>query len=168
MNRKIMKRITHYTLFLMSVVSLSVAAQTIHSVSSIDNSVNSANNLEDFESPEQAFPFQAHVEKQVTNNKTDYIIKASWGADEGYHLYYDKFFFASKGAVLGVPQIPHGVSVTVAGISREENKGIVNIAIPIERINVKSFELIAVSQGCADGKICYPPQTKSVKLTLPN
>ena len=112
--------------------------------------------------PAVAFKFEARA---VDAN----MLVAEWTVAEGYYLYRDKIRFAiTEGdAILGEPSIPPGK------IKNDEFFG--EVAIFRDTVRVKlpitaqsdTVTLEAISQGCADIGVCYPPQTQSVTLTLP-
>jgi thiol:disulfide interchange protein DsbD len=92
---------------------------------------------------------------------------------KGYYLYRDKFRFAVAGdsVTLGTPVLPRGKE------KNDENFGKVevfykNVAIrlPVERhaSGELPLQLNVTSQGCADAGVCYPPQTQTVAVTLPD
>lgn len=116
---------------------------------------------ENYLSPEDAFHFQAYM---VGKDK----ILAQWIAQDGYHFYHDKFqFFTTSGVLLGEAKIDKGEMIFNKALNKtlEENKGMVNITIPIIAHKPGEFEVIAISQGCAD-TLCYPPQKRTVKLKV--
>jgi len=112
--------------------------------------------------PDVAFQFEARA------ISPDMLV-AEWTIAEGYYLYRDKFRFAiTEGdAILGEASIPPGK------IKQDEFFG--EVAIFRDTVRVKlpvtatseTVTLEAVSQGCADIGVCYPPQTQQVTLTLP-
>jgi len=115
---------------------------------------------------DQAFAFKASVD-------ADGRIHADWKIADGYYLYKDKFHFSSAdgGASLGKADFPPAKvkhDEIFGTVETYRNK--VNIGIPVIRQpgagNPLSFT--AVYQGCADIGVCYPPQTKTVSLTLPD
>ena len=115
---------------------------------------------------DQAFAFKASVD-------ADGHIRADWKIADGYYLYKDKFHFSSAdgGASLGKADFPPAKvkhDEIFGTVETYRNK--VNIGIPVIRRpgagNPLSFT--AVYQGCADIGVCYPPQTKTVSLTLPD
>lgn len=141
----------------LSVLALSLSASTTYAQ-------NISPNLEP---ATQAFAFFAHL--TYVNKKP--VIQATWGADDGYHLYHDKFFFASKdGVMLGTPVIPHGQVIFNKGLGEnmEEHTGVVNITIPVTSMpaNLKSFTLLTQAQGCADVGVCYPPQKRETVIKV--
>jgi thiol:disulfide interchange protein DsbD len=92
---------------------------------------------------------------------------------KGYYLYRDKFRFAVAGdaVTLGVPVMPKGKE------KDDENFGKVEvfyqsvaIRLPVERnaSGPLALKLSVTSQGCADAGVCYPPQTQTVAVQLPD
>ena len=90
-----------------------------------------------------------------------------------YYLYKDKFRVraADETVVLGPPQLPPGKE------KQDENFGRVEVfykevafRVPVERNSSGALPLTLdlVSQGCADAGVCYPPQTQTVLLNLPD
>ena len=90
-----------------------------------------------------------------------------------YYLYGDKFRVhpVDDGIVLGPLQVPKGKE------KNDENFGLVEVfykeavfRVPVERSNSGELplRLDVISQGCADAGICYPPQTQSVAVVLPD
>jgi thiol:disulfide interchange protein DsbD len=108
--------------------------------------------------PEEAFRFSA----RVVDAKT---IEARWQITDQYYMYRDKFKFAAEGGTLGAPQFPPGK------MKEDENFGNVEvyrkevkILLPVEAAG--PITLKAISQGCWDGGICYPPINQEAKLDL--
>jgi thiol:disulfide interchange protein DsbD len=92
---------------------------------------------------------------------------------KGYYLYRDKFRFALDGdsATAGPPVFPKGKE------HDDENFGKVEvyyqqvaIRLPLIRnaSGVLPVKLKVTSQGCADAGVCYPPQTQTLSLQLPD
>lgn len=90
-----------------------------------------------------------------------------------YYLYKDKFRVraADETVVLGPLQLPAGKE------KQDENFGRVEVfykevafRVPVERNSSGQLPLTLdlVSQGCADAGVCYPPQTQTVLLNLPD
>ncbi|MDP2963343.1 MAG: protein-disulfide reductase DsbD [Sulfurimicrobium sp.] len=115
--------------------------------------------------PEQAFRFSAKV--LDANN-----IEVRYQIANGYYLYREKFKFSIEpaGVTLGTGQFPAGK------IKQDEYFGKVEtyrqnlvIKLPLTRTasSAQNITLKAVSQGCADVGVCYPPTTQTIKLTLP-
>ncbi len=115
--------------------------------------------------PDEAFAFSA----EGTGPDT---ITARWEIHEGYYLYRDKLRFKSEtgGVALGEAKIPEGK------VKEDEFFGKVQIFREQVAVEVPvaegagpgdTVELTAAFQGCADLGVCYPPQTKTVTITLP-
>ncbi len=102
----------------------------------------------------------------------DAALLVSWEIADGYYLYRDRMRFstATPGFELGVPELPEG------RIKEDEFFGkiaiyrnSVAVRIPVTRTEAAagSLDLTAISQGCADIGVCYPPHTQRVQLDLP-
>lgn len=97
--------------------------------------------------------------------------EVSWKIAPGYYMYRDRIRFMTDtpGYSLGTPILPEGK------IKDDEFFGKIAIfrdqvtaRIPVRRTESAgdTFELKAVSQGCADVGVCYPPHTQTAALTL--
>jgi thioredoxin:protein disulfide reductase len=90
-----------------------------------------------------------------------------------YYLYRDKFRFAAEdeAATLGTPVLPKGKEKDDDTFGKVEvYYKTVTIRLPAERISSGELplRLAVTSQGCAEAGVCYPPQTQTVSLTLPD
>jgi thiol:disulfide interchange protein DsbD len=90
-----------------------------------------------------------------------------------YYLYRDKFRFAAEGeaATLGAPVLPKGKEKDDDTFGKVEvYYKTVAIRLPVERISSGELplRLAVTSQGCAEAGVCYPPQTQSVSLIMPD
>jgi len=114
--------------------------------------------------PDQAFEFSATVKNATT-------LQASWKIADGYYMYRERIRFQTDtpGFELGEPGLPAGK------IKNDEFFGDIAIfrnqlttTIPFNRTadGPDTLRLIAVSQGCADIGVCYPPHTQRVQLDL--
>jgi len=123
-------------------------------------------NAEEFLDPAVAFKPSARALDAQT-------IEVVFAIAKGYYLYRDKFRFAVDGdsVTLGTPVFPKGKE------KDDENFGKVEvfydsvaIRLPVERnaSGALPLKLQVTSQGCADAGVCYPPQTQSVAVTLPD
>jgi thiol:disulfide interchange protein DsbD len=108
--------------------------------------------------PLVAFRFSA----RVIDAKT---IEARWQITDQYYMYRDKFKFALEGGTLGTPKLPPGK------MKEDENFGNVEvyrkevkILLPVEATGPVTLK--AISQGCWDGGICYPPINQDARLTM--
>lgn len=119
---------------------------------------------------EPLMPDQAFVLKTTVLNAN--MIRAEWDIVEGYYLYRGKFKFSTDapGISLQPGSYPKGDVHEDEFFGKVETyRKHVAIDIPVIRSANASnlFDLNVVSQGCADIGICYPPQKKSVSLSLP-
>jgi len=100
-------------------------------------------------------------------------IEVSFAIAKGYYLYRDKFRFAVEGdaVTLGEPVMAKGKEKDDETFGKVEVfYQSVAIRLPVER-NVSgplSLKLNITSQGCADAGVCYPPQTQTVAVQLPD
>ena len=108
--------------------------------------------------PEQAFRFSA----RAVDAKT---IEARWQITDQYYMYRDKFRFTLDGGTLGTPQLPPGKIKEDEIFGKVETyRKEVKILLPVEAAGAVTLK--AVSQGCWDGGICYPPLTQEARLDL--
>ncbi len=86
----------------------------------------------------------------------------------GYYLYREQFRFqAPAGVTLGEPVIPKGKVKFDETFQKEveTHRGEVRIVLPVEQAPAE-FALAVTNQGCADRGLCYPPQTRELKVSL--
>lgn len=108
--------------------------------------------------PEQAFRFSA----RAVNART---IEARWQITDQYYMYRDKFKFAVEGGTLGTPKYPPGKVKDDENFGKVETyRKEVKILIPIEATGTVTLK--AVSQGCWDGGICYPPINQEAQVEM--
>lgn len=115
--------------------------------------------------PEQAFKLSAKVLDAGH-------IEARYQIADGYYLYREKFKFSAQPAdvTLGTPQFPAGAIKQDEFFGKVETyRNQVAIQIPYTRTgsSAETITLVAVSQGCADAGVCYPPITQKIELQLP-
>lgn len=100
----------------------------------------------------------------------DRTIEVRYDIAKGYYLYREKFAFSAEGARLGSPSFGKGK------MKHDELFGEVEVYFDeaVAKVTVdevagpgRILKLSLVSQGCADGGICYPPQTQHVAVELP-
>jgi len=102
----------------------------------------------------------------------DTHLQASWKIAPGYYLYRSRIHFSTDtpGISLGNPALPdgeikHDKFFGDLAIFRDT----VTATIPFTRTNdtpADHLDLKAVSQGCADIGVCYPPHTQTAALVL--
>lgn len=120
---------------------------------------NPANAAEEFLDPAIAFRFEARMADQQTAEITYTIAPA-------YYMYRERFAFRASGdgVKLDMPLIPPGKVKYDPTFEKdlETHTGTLVIRIPVEGSG--PFTLTAISQGCADAGLCYPPQEHTVNL----
>ncbi|MCA1325709.1 protein-disulfide reductase DsbD [Herbaspirillum sp. alder98] len=114
---------------------------------------------EEYLPPEQAFQLSAHMVDAGT-------VELSYRIADGYYMYRDRFHFTATGATLGEPQFPAGKTKYDENFQKEVETyhGIVQARLAVRDAG-SEFTINAVSQGCADKGLCYPPMTLLVKLS---
>ena len=116
--------------------------------------------------PEKAFVLRA----QALDAQT---VEVVFEVAKGYYLYGDKFRFEAEPAevTFGPAEKPAGKTHKDEFFGEvETHRGELRILLPVQAPQgVTRFELIATSQGCWDGGICYPPtaQTAAIDLSAP-
>lgn len=130
-------------------------------VSAIDNLGDEPQLL----TPDKAFQFSARSDDKGR-------LYATWEIADGYYLYRDKIRFSTQtpGLSLGDAILPKGKIKDDEFFGQIEiYRGKLTAEIPVSSVNERANEitLTAVSQGCADIGVCYPPQTHVATLDLP-
>ncbi len=106
--------------------------------------------------PEEAFRFSARAVDART-------VEARWAIADGYYMYRDKFKFALDGGTLGTPKLPPGKIKDDELFGKVETyRKEVKILLPVAAAG--PLTLKAVSQGCWDGGICYPPLSQQMPI----
>jgi thioredoxin:protein disulfide reductase len=111
---------------------------------------------------EQAYRFSARAIDAHT-------LEARWQIADGYYLYRHKFRFTVEpgGVKLGEPVFPAGHIKDDEFFGRVETyRDDLRIRIPVEADGTASFTLKAVSQGCWDEGICFPPTPQQAVVSL--
>ena len=134
--------------------------------STVTAAIDPADNFEqELLEPDQAFAFTATVVDDST-------LQASWKIADGYYMYRERIRFSSEtpGVELGEPSLPAGKikdDEFFGKIATFRNR--VTATIPVTRsANAPAtVQLKAVSQGCADIGVCYPPHTQLAQLEMP-
>jgi len=138
--------------------------------SGLNNNPLSGLGLQDEQDPaldaESAFVYEAI-------GLTPDTVLVRFTAQPGYYLYRDKFAFSiadDSGFQIGEVSLPEGV------IKDDPEFGAVQVIYDQVEIPVKinrpagpatTISMRAEFQGCRDGDICYPPQSRIVSLELP-
>src|SRR5689334_6531564 len=98
-------------------------------------------------------------------------VRVQWTIHEGYYLYKSRLKFAtgSKDAQLGAPTLPTGQKKHDEYFGEQEVYHDELVAlIPVAHAGAKTLQLpLEVTyQGCAEAGLCYPPQTKTLNVSL--
>ncbi len=114
--------------------------------------------------PDQAFSISTRV-------RDDAHVEVTWTIAPGYYMYRDRIRFRTEtpGITLGEAQLPPGTIKDDEFFGKIATfRDSVTATIPFTRAAdaADSFELKAMSQGCADIGVCYPPQTQIAQLDL--
>ncbi|HEX7810742.1 MAG TPA: protein-disulfide reductase DsbD [Burkholderiales bacterium] len=114
----------------------------------------------DLLAPEQAFRISAQLVEPA-------LIEVRYRIAEGYYLYREKFSFGLQPVSVRLerPRLPRGVAHEDEFFGKVETyRGEMVIRLPLAAPLRAGATLKAVSQGCADAGICYPPQTHNVEI----
>lgn len=114
---------------------------------------------DDYLPPEQAFQLSGRMIDAQT-------LELRYRIADGYYMYRDRFHFSAEGATLGEPRFPAGKRKHDENFQKEVETyhQAVTVRIPVSGA-VKDFVISAVSQGCADKGLCYPPMTLKLSLS---
>jgi len=115
---------------------------------------------------DEAFEYSADIENGNA-------LRAKWTIADGYYLYRDRISFSlqdADGIQIGQVNMPDGKEK----VDESFGKMVVyfhnlNLLLPLNRTKTEptNITLVAKYQGCAEAGLCYPPQTKSMPLSLP-
>ncbi len=123
--------------------------------------VASAAAPEDLLEPERAFRFSARALDAHT-------LELRYAIADGYYMYRDKFRFAVRDAdaKLGDAAFPPAKLKQDPFFGAVETyRGNIAIKVPVQG-DWQVLALEAVSQGCADIGVCYPPLTQNARVEL--
>ncbi|HZF25467.1 MAG TPA: protein-disulfide reductase DsbD [Steroidobacteraceae bacterium] len=127
--------------------------------------LNGSSNSDEFLRPDDAFSFSG----EVTGPNTLHL---RWVIADGYYLYKAKIKTASDSQLvqLGAPDLPQGDEKTdeYFGTQQVYHQQL-EVDVPFSRASPAgaNFDAKVTYQGCADAGLCYPPITKTLKLSLP-
>ena len=116
----------------------------------------------DFLPPGEAFQAEARLQDART-------IELRYRIAEGYYLYGNRFRFElqAPAPALGKPALPAGTLKQDPNFGQvETHHGIIRILLPLTASASGPLTLKAVSQGCAEAGICYPPFTHTLPIAL--
>ena len=114
--------------------------------------------------PDTAFSFSAKILDPDT-------VQVRYQIADGYYMYRDRFHFAAAEGPMkfGAPRLPAGTIKEDEFFGKVQTyRGAVVIELPLRSpIPAGGFTLKAVSQGCADVGVCYPPTRQQLTLAVP-
>ena len=116
---------------------------------------------DDFLEPERAFMLSARAAGERD-------LELRFEVAPGYYLYREQFRFqAPPGVTLGEVRIPQGKVKFDETFQKdvETHRGELRVVLPVLQAPAE-FLLAVTNQGCADRGLCYPPQTREVKVSL--
>ena len=115
---------------------------------------------DDFLDPDQAFVLAAPTVQ-------DKAVGLSFQIAPGYYLYREHFKFEADGATLGEAALPAGQVKfdTTFQKNVETYHGALAFALPVQQA-AGPFTLRVTYQGCAEAGLCYPPITKTFRVSL--
>jgi len=129
------------------------------------NDINEINDLDqDLLEPDAAFAI-------TVSARDDSTLQVTWDIADGYYMYRNRIRFSTDtpGLELGEATLPTGTIKDdeffgeIATFRKQ-----VTATIPVTRSGegTDTIQLKAVSQGCADIGVCYPPHTQQASVTL--
>jgi len=119
-----------------------------------------AHAADEFLDPDQAFQLSARA-------LADKKVELSYHIAPGYYLYRERFKFSSPEAKLGEARIPPGKKHHDTALEQDVEiyHDQVVVVLPVESAP-KTFTLNATHQGCAEKGLCYPPQPRTLTVSL--
>ena len=128
-----------------------------------------AHGAEEFLDPQEAFRFSASL-------LADGELEIRYRIADGYCMYRDRYRFRVETGTgdpqsieLGPAKFPPGEWHEDEYFGRSEifrDEVLIRIPVMVRGRNATAFTLVAVSQGCADGGICYLPTTETIDFQL--
>ena len=114
--------------------------------------------------PDRAFAFTAEIGEGTS-------VDISWDIADGYYMYRDRIRFSTDtpGVALGNPDLPPGKikdDEFFGKIAVYRNRVTATVPFTHTGDSLELLKLTAVSQGCADIGVCYPPHTQVASLDL--
>lgn len=115
--------------------------------------------------PEEAFP------AEIVSVEND-TISIRWNIADDYYMYRSKFRFLEEQEAIALqePVLPPGKNKHdefFGDVEIYRNNVTVKLPYKTDKAPPPGFALTAVSQGCADIGICYPPHKQVLKVKLP-
>ncbi len=92
-------------------------------------------------------------------------LQLSWVVADGYYMYKDKLKFKADGATIGEIALPKG-KIHHDEYFGEQEVYTSFIEFPVTLKDAKPNSTFTVTfMGCAEGKLCYPPTKRTIKLS---
>jgi thiol:disulfide interchange protein DsbD len=108
--------------------------------------------------PEKAFRFSARALDEKA-------VEIRFEIADGYYMYRERFRFSAAGAKLGTPEFPPGKKHKDEFFGEMETyRKDVRVVLPAEASG--AFDLMVISQGCADVGVCYIPMESKARIQL--
>ncbi len=116
---------------------------------------------------DEAFLDPAVAFQLSTRVLADKRVELTYKIAPGYYLYRERFKFSSADAKLGDPQIPPGKKHYDTALEEnvETYHDQVVVLLPVLS-GGKTITIAATHQGCAEKGLCYPPQPRTVNVTM--
>ena len=114
---------------------------------------------EDFLPPEQAFVL-------TTTPQPDQTVRVHWQVAPGYHLYRDRLSFQGESPATEWKPValPPAKEVFDSNFNRSMAVYAAPVDIDVRLVRGTSRSLTIGWQGCADDGLCYPPESRELKL----
>ena len=96
-------------------------------------------------------------------------LQLNWRIADGYYLYKERIKVVPTGATqsIGALVLPKGESHTDEYFGTQEiYRQSVDGTFSVPPSNAKTVEVKVTYQGCADAGLCYPPETKTITISL--
>ena len=102
----------------------------------------------------------------TTTPQPDQTIRVHWQVAPGYHLYRDRLSFQGEGPATEwkAVALPPAKEVFDSNFNRSMAVYTAPVDIDVRLVRGTSRSLTIGWQGCADDGLCYPPETRELKL----
>ncbi len=138
------------------------AGKSLSSIDELRNLLGAETSEDELLPPDEAFNVTAITDRDGVNVRFEIA--------DGYYLYQNKIKFSSDSHPLAPPSLPAGE------LKQDEYFGEVTVykhtfdaLIKLAKASGdETLSLNAQYQGCAELGVCYPPQNKNFKLSIPN
>jgi len=115
---------------------------------------------DDYLDPDQAFQLSVRA-------LNDREVELTYHIAPGYYLYRERFKFDAEGATLAAPKIPPGKVKYDPQLEQKVETYHDEVVVTLGFTQAPgSFVLHATHQGCAEKGLCYPPQPRTLQVSL--